>query len=336
MRKLALLLAALVLASCGGGGDEQTVDRGATTAETAAAADGATYQNPVHEENFPDPHVIEADGKYYAYATNDPDGNVQTLSSPDLVEWEQGPDALPEMPTWAYAGKTWAPEVLQVGGKYDLYYTANAAELGKQCVGRAVATKPLGPFVDKTKKPLVCQVDEGGTIDASPFRDEDGSLYLLYKNDGNCCGLDTYIYSQKLSADGLKLVGPAKRLVKQDAPWEGPLVEAPTMWNEEGRYFLFFSGNTFDSAMYATGYASCDAPMGPCEDAPENPILKNACDASGTGHQTIVEDDDGETWIVYHAYPGESDQRVLWIDKLEWKDSKPRVKGPTCTPQPVP
>jgi beta-xylosidase len=339
MRRAALLLAlAAVLAGCGGS-DDRAAEPGTTQPTTEAAPAGDTFQNPVYEDNFPDPHVILVDGTYYAYATNDNDGNVQTLRSKDLVEWTEGPDALPELGPWSYPGKTWAPEVLALeNGTFVLYYTANAADFGRQCIGVAVARKPEGPFVDKAKKPFVCQDDEGGSIDAAAFRDDDGSLYLLWKNDGNCCGMDTWIYSQRLSADGRKLVGKPARLVKQDAVWEGNLVEAPTLWKEEGRYYLFFSANAFDSDAYAVGYATCDAPLGPCEDAPENPILKSACDASGPGHQTIVRDDDDETWFVYHAWPadGSTDRRVMWIDPLVWEDGKPVVEGPTCKPQPVP
>ena len=286
--------------------------------------------------------MLAVDATYHAYGTNNRNGNVPTLTSTDLVEWTQGPDALPELGPWADVGKTWAPEVLARGdGTYVLYYTAASLDLGAQCLGRAVATAPQGPFRDQSEKPLVCQVEEGGSIDASPFADDDGTLYLLWKNDGNARGLDTFIYAQRLSDDGLALVGKPVRLVRQDAPWEGPLVEAPTLWKEDGRYFLFFSANAYYDETYAVGYATCDAPLGPCEDSPENPILATKCDAVGPGHQTIVRDDDGDTWLVYHAwhpdavnseYPG----RQLWIDAIDWEGGEPRVSGPTCGPQPVP
>jgi beta-xylosidase len=323
MRVLACVLAvAAAVAALGCGGSDEAEP---------------SFRNPVHRENFPDPFVLRAGDTYFAYGTNDDDGNVQTLRSRDLVRWTKGPDALPEVGSWAFEGKTWAPEVLAIDdGTYVLYYTANAAELGAQCIGRAVASA-TGPFEDRWDEPLVCQKDEGGSIDPSPFRDEDGSVYLLWKNDGNCCGLDTYIYSQRLSPDGLRLVGRPARLVQQDAAWEGPLVEAPTLWAEDGRYYLFFSGNVFDSDAYAVGYATCDGPLGPCEDAPENPILKSGCGASGPGHQTVIRDDDGETWLVYHAWPASGEEkRVVWVDPLDWEDGKPIVDGPTCEAQPAP
>lgn len=314
------------------------------TATGSTIGQPGTFANPVVDDNFPDPHVIKVRDTYYAYATTDGVNNYQTLTSKDLVNWTEGPDAMPQAAPWVSGRDFWAPEVLpHKNGKYILYYTAHAFEQDKQCIGVAVSVKPLGPFVDKSKAPLLCQANEGGSIDAHAFQDTDGKLYLLWKNDGNCCdlGMDTYLYSQQLSPDGLKLAGKPARLVKQDRSWEGPLVEAPTMWKQDGKYFLFFSANAYYNETYAVGYANCNGPLGPCRDAPENPILRSNEQAVGPGHQTIVKDDDGETWFVYHAWPPDavgsvSPGRLMWIDRLVWQNGKPVVKGPRSEPQPVP
>lgn len=345
-----LLVVAFVLAGCGGdsgdSGRRAPAAAPSPTSEEAAAASPTAgegeFANPVYAENFPDPFVLRAGKTYYAYATNGEDGNVPTLTSPDLVEWEEEPDAMPDLAPWVEPGKTWAPEVMRrADGTYVLYYTAASAEEYSQCIGRAVSDVPGGPFVDRSKKPLVCQVDEGGSIDANPFVDATGDRYLLWKNDGNCCGFPTYIYSQKLSPDGLKLVGKRTRLVSQDAPWEGSLVEAPTLWRHGDGYYLFYSANAYNTAQYATGYATCEGPMGPCEDAPENPILDTGGGAAGPGHQTIIRDDEGDEWVVYHAWPPdavgqEPPGRYMWLDQLLWEDGKPVVEGPTSAPQPEP
>jgi beta-xylosidase len=290
------------------------------------------FTNPVYDADFPDPFVLEVDGTYYAYATNGNGKQVQTLTSPDLVHWKPGPDALPQVGGWTSNGNLWAPEVLaRDDGTYVLYYTAN------RCIGRAVADHPLGPFADDSDAALVCEQAEGGSIDASPFRDDDGSLYLYWKNDANSIGQTTWIYVAPLSDDGLELEGEPVRLVSNDAGWEGGVVEAPLMWKEDGRYYLFYSGNGYEGDLYAVGYATCERPLGPCEDAPENPILKSACAASGPGHNALIRKGD-ETWTLYHAWPAETndDKRVLWLDRVAWEDGAPRIEGPTCTEQPAP
>lgn len=310
---------------------------GAVVAAFAAGCDGSAgdpFQNPVHGADFPDPFVLRVGETYYAYGTNGGGAEVQTLTSSDLVRWRRGRDALPNVGAWAYPGKTWAPEVLaRDDGRYVLYYTANG---GGQCIGRAVADRPGGPFVDRWREPLVCQRADGGSIDASPYRDEDGSLYLYWKNDGNAVGRPTYLWGQRLARDGTQLVGEARRLVSNDAGWEGAVVEAPTMWLEDGRYYLFFSGEAYDGELYAVGYATCAGPLGPCRDAPENPILRTACRARGPGHQALVRDGSGEKWLLYHAWDASFERRQLWLDRLRWEDGSPVVYGPTCGEQPGP
>jgi len=345
LRAATVLLLALLalpgLSACGGpdgspASREEAAD--GTTAETE------TFRNPVYDANFPDPFVLEADGSYHAYSTNDSTTNVPTLSSDDLVNWREGEDAMPDLAPWTMPGKTWAPEVLGPEGRADdyvLYYTATDADSGRQCLGRATSGAPEGSFVDRSEESFVCQKDEGGSIDASPFRDENGDLYLYWKNDGNAVGRDTYIYAQRLSPDGLSLRGEPERLFKGSAGWEGNLVEAPFMWERDGRHYLFYSANAFYNASYAVGYATCEGPLGPCEKAPENPILKTSEGAAGPGHNSIVEDGNGDTWMAYHAWPPDAIGSVIpgrnfWMDELVWRDGRPVVEGPTEEAQPTP
>ena len=65
------------------------------------------------------------------------------------------------------------------------------------------------------------------------------------------------IWVQRLSADGLSLVGSPTMVLRQDLAWEFPIIEGPTMVQSQGRYWLFFGGNQWQSANYAIGMASC-------------------------------------------------------------------------------
>ena len=69
----------------------------------------STFINPDYDTNFPDPHIIRVDGKYYAYSANDSGANVPTLRSESLVYWTVGEDAMPELAPWTAPGKTWDP-----------------------------------------------------------------------------------------------------------------------------------------------------------------------------------------------------------------------------------
>lgn len=354
---LILLLSSLGWVGCAGGpqaGSPAPTQPAAGVPTEAPAADpvaaeptpaGPTFTNPVFRTNFADPFLLQADGVWYAYATNGSGRNVQVATSSDLVKWKLGSDAMPGLAAWVKrsSADVWAPEVMEIGGQYVLYYTARDQKSGKQCVGTAVSAAPAGKFKDTRDAPLVCQTEEGGTIDPSPFRDGD-KLYLFYKNDGNCCGIATYIYVQELAPDGLSLVGEPVRLVRNDVPWEGQVIEAPTMVRHGERYYLFYSANNYAGFEYAVGYATCESVTGPCQDAPENPILTSRMQEKplvvGPGHQTVIETG-GQTWLVYHAWDIlasgiRSDNRFMWLDRLVWQDGKPVIAGPTTAPQPMP
>lgn len=306
--------------------------------EEAPVSPENTFTNPVYAGDAPDPQAFRVGDTWYLVHTNAGGHNVPVMTSPDLVTWTPAGDALPELPAWADPGKTWAPEVIALAAdRYVMYPTVADRASGRQCIAAAVATQPAGPYTSQGTGPLICQADLGGSIDASPFRDTDGSLYLLWKNDGNAIGADTWLWAQRLSADGLTLTGEPARLLKQTEAWEGRVVEGPFLWRRDGRLYLFYAANAYDRADYAEGYAVCETPLGPCVKAAENPILSSRQEASGPGHASMVEHD-GRTWLLYHAWPkgaeGAIDPgRQLWLDEVTWSGGRPTVNGPTAGPQ---
>jgi beta-xylosidase len=320
---------------------------------SGTSPDATQFQNPVIDRNYADPFVLRADDMYYAFATGDLTYNIQVSTSDDLVTWSPRREALRTLPFWQPSAKglTWAPEVVQTSAGFVMHYTARDVQAGRQCLAVAVAEKPEGPYVDSSDAPLTCQYDLGGSIDSSPFQDADGRRYLLWKSDGNCCAIPVRFFIADLSEDGLTLTSPARELngLTADRAWEGTLIEAPTLVLNDGRYYLFFSANDYNSRDYAVGYATADAIEGPYTDAAENPILSTQVpfgsppgDPAGPGHQSIVADDEDDLWLVYHAWDsgriGDSlgGRRAMWIDELVFEAGKPFVKGPDSDPQPRP
>lgn len=299
------------------------------------------FVNPVIDRDFPDPDALKAGDTYYVYATNSGGVNIQSARSPDLVTWTLLGDALPALPPWARPGFTWAPEVTSWDGgrTFVMYFTARDAASDKQCIGTATSARPDGPFTSDAQQALICQADQGGSIDASAFLDEDGKRYLLWKNDGNCCGFATYIYIQEVSADGLTLQGTPTRLITNDQVWEGGLVEAPTLWKHNGKYYLFYSANSYAGVDYAIGYAVADRPTGPYTKPASKPLLATDMKtgaAIGPGGQDIILDREGDTWMLYHSWDPTASYRRLMLDELVWEGDTPVVKGPNKGPQPKP
>jgi arabinan endo-1,5-alpha-L-arabinosidase len=344
-----LRLAALVaIAACGGG---------VSASDTAPAADRdrpprtpePTYQNPVVAENCPDPGVL-ADGEvFYAVCTSNNNqaerDKFPILRSADLISWQRIGHLFPAdaVPDWATAD-FWAPEIHRIGAGYVAYFTARDKG-GRLSIGVATAPAAAGPWKDPGA-PLI-RDPRVGMIDAHQFQDEDGTRYLYWKADGNDFKPPepTPIFVQKLAPDGLALVGERRVVLRNDQPWEGPVIEGGSVVRRDGWYYLVYSGNVFNSDKYAVGVARARSPLGPFEKRPQ-PILVTSASWIGPGHGSLVRVG-ADDWYVYHAWqPGRVDPawndtrypRMMLIDRIDWRDGWPLIHDgkPSSGPTPAP
>lgn len=303
----------------------------------------AGFANPVLAQNFADPQIVRDGNMWVAIATNGNTMNIQTATSTDLATWTTGDDALPSVASWSATGKVWAPETIKIGGQWVMYYTTRAPNPEIQCISVATATAAAGPYKDVSTKPLICEDKAGGSIDASPFIDADGSAYLYWKNDGNAVGQPTWISVQRLSADGLRLTGVPKKLLREDLAWEGALIEAPYLWRDDSGgkvvYHLFYSANAYYNEAYAVGHATGPSPLGPFTKDPE-PILTSNAVAAGPGHCALFEVGAGaknQVWMVYHAWDpaavgDDAVGRKMWLSKVTFTgDGGVRVDPPATS-----
>ncbi len=296
----------------------------------AGAARAATG-GPVLDRNFPDPDVVKVGDTYHAYATNGDGKNIQHATSTDLVHWSVvASDALPAVGSWALAQSSlvWAPDVFDNGDGLTMYYTARDRASGKQCIGAAKASSPDGPFTPVGDSPLVCPAADGGAIDASSYT-ENGQRYILWKNDGNCCGIDTWLHIQPVNADGTGTTGSAVSLIKQDRAFEGNVIEAPTLVKRAGHYILLYSAGNYSGDGYATSYAVSDSLTGPYIKAAA-PLMTTdsfAGTVRGPGGQDVVVGPDGRDHIVFHGWNSSYSYRALYVADLGWANGNPVVRG---------
>jgi len=294
-------------------------DASGPCAGTLALATGARFPY-----DFADPFVLRAgDGRWYGYSTNAGAGDVQVIRSTDLQTWELVGNGLAALPAWASPGATWAPAVLARDGHYVLYYTAREASSHLQCISRAVASSPAGPFLDDSTAPLVCQHEYGGSIDPSPFVDADGRLSLLWKSEGG--GRAPTIWSQALAPDGRSLAFvPARPLITVDRAFEHSVVEAPTLLREGGRYFLLYAGGDWSSRSYSAAYAVCAGPAGPCTKPADGRVLRSGHKLAGPGGVEVFRDAAGAPWVAFHAY---SEPNVGYPSSRYFHVARLRVTG---------
>lgn len=309
-------------------------------------ANAATYTNPVLARDFPDPTVIRGqDGIFYVYGTMSGGLHIQVASSPDLVNWNYLGEALPTMPAWWVGPNTWAPDVSFHNGTYFMYY-GGSGSIG-MCIGVATSSSPSGPFVD-VGAPVMC-APNFGDIDPKAYDDPiTGQPYIFWGSDFQP------IQVQALSSSRISLLEGSSPIVLLNTNASNPyesLIEgtwiAPRPNGEEG-FHLFFSGNNccYPTANYAVMVARASNLTGPyttiqhATGSADDVILQKNGAFIAPGHNSVITDDEGNDWTMYHAYESSdpSGPRFLMLDRVWYNntDSWPFIGTPSSNPQPVP
>lgn len=272
-------------------------------------------------------------------------------------------DAMPERPAWVAPDQrvVWGPSVARIGDGYVMYFAATAGQApyaGTKCLGAAVAPSPTDPFLP-LPAPLRCTA---GFWNIDPYAVSDGSSWFLLWREDDPAHVTGKIVGAQLTPDGLGFAGAAQRtLLVGEYAWEegypegaratqpgveptdrglpsgalssptgiGP-VENPAMARhpDTGEWLLAWSANRWETHDYATGLATCDGPLGPCERlSTDDPWLRTSDDRavatsarfSGCGGLVFLADEDGDQlYAMFHAYrdggeaPAEA-QRVGWV-----------------------
>ncbi len=301
-----------------------------------------TYTNPVFDKNAPDPSIVRADdGSFYAYTTETDGLPFQVLRSADLTTWERvgaafengGPDWITE--------HRWAPDVVKTGDHYTMLFSGRGAD-GKQRIGYATSPSPSGPFQDRGV--LVEANSVGYVID--PNLEQVGDRWVMYY--GSTGGRDQpgqdgiTAVDLDIAADGtITPKGPGSVVLPEGA--DRHLVEGAWMHQRDGKFYLFYSDGRWDAKGgdqdYAVKVARADSPTGPFEKLGD-PILAKGNGVTGPGHMSIVTDDAGQDWMLYHGWGADTDRgRLLRMDPVEWRNGWPVVNGgngPSTSPMDAP
>jgi xylan 1,4-beta-xylosidase len=264
----------------------------------AAATDApaaAAFANPVLPGDHPDPTVVRVGTAFYASATSASWAPIfPVFRSTDLVRWRQVGAVLPRAPKWA-TGNFWAPELVRWSGRMLLFYSARRGG-GRPCIGVATAPRPEGPWRDRG--PVLCR--PGGTIDADPFTDADGSRWLLFKRMGPGQG----IWAMRFSERRLRAVGHAHALIAPTEGWEGGVTEGPDLVRRSDGYMLFYAGGHCcrPPCTYGEGVARAPSLLGPYTKAPGNPLLAGNAAWKCPGHGTTIDLGAAGLFLLHHAY----------------------------------
>ncbi|MFZ4262414.1 glycoside hydrolase family 43 protein [Sphingobacterium sp. HJSM2_6] len=267
-----------------------------------------SLNSPVY---FGDPFILLHNGTYYAYGTSNPNG-IDVYTSDDLMNWKEPKQkmALKKGDVWGEKW-FWAPEVHYYQGKFYMFYSAEE----HICV--AVADHPLGPFTQDIKKPMIANEK---CIDNSLYVDN-GKPYMLYDRFND--GLNVWI--AELEPDLLSIKeGTEKPCIHVSQKWEEvwPRVnEGPFIIKHKKKYFMTYSGNSYESPFYGIGYATADQITGPWTKYAHNPILQKPKNLVGVGHSATFKDKEGNWRVVFHAHHSQTKihPRIMYISTITFK-----------------
>jgi hypothetical protein len=280
---------------------------------------------------FADPDILRHGGRWYAYATNTSHLRLPTLVSRDLRTWTPLTDAAgrkvdPLQPAGWVQGRgggqnLWAPGVAKVGDGWTAAYSAPAGTSGGErhnCIGLSRGPSPAGPF-RPVGEPLCYGQAQLGVIDPDVFVDDTGVPWLLWKFSGVVDRRPAGLFVRQLAKDGAGFAAGSetRELLTLSESWEGDTIENPSMVQFRGVTYLFFSGNSWERADYATGYAICAGPTGPCVRQNRGaPFLTTASTGRlGPGGASAFVDG-SSLRLVYHAWDRVGHLRRLHVAGL--------------------
>lgn len=184
-----------------------------------------------------DPALIKraSDGAWFKFATNT---GIDIYKAPNIT----GP--------WTYEGlvlpsgsvidpsntATWAPDVVQLGDQYVLYYALSQLDTQESSIGFAVSsTMENGTWVDGGWAGISSYPDISAynAIDAAIIVCEDGTTQL---NFGSYWG-DIY----QIPVEGITVVGSSTATQIAYWPSDGSNIEGSFMYYKDGYYYLFYS-----------------------------------------------------------------------------------------------
>ena len=202
------------------------------------------------------------------------------------------------LPSWAEPDYTWAPAVAAIGGSYLLYYVADVAGSGRECISVATATGAPGavrrPLDGATGVPPELAVPSTRLRSPTPTEPVPPwkSGVRARPRSGRSSSADRTAFAAGATPS---CCSPRRR------PWEAGTVEAPDMVTTGGRYFLFFSGNNGTPPITAWG-SPCGAGRSdlqrPCHRPPSSRAARRV---AGPGGETVFADTTGTYWIAFHA-----------------------------------
>lgn len=279
------------------------------------------FTNPVFAGDYPDPSIMRDGSDYYmVHSSFDNYPGLLIWHSRDLINWEPVSRALHK-----FVGSVWAPDLVKYKGMYYVYFPVNGTNY-------VVTAKSIeGPWSD----PIDLKI---GSIDPGHVVDADGKRYLYFSGGGYA----------PLSDDGLSILGNMKYTysgwpIPKEWSIECNCQEGPKLIKHGDYYYITIAqgGTAGPATSHMAVSARSKTPFGPWENSPYNPIVHTNSSAEkwwSKGHATIIDDVNGNWWIVYHSYENGyyNMGRQTLLQPIEWtKDGWFRIPNDLKADEPM-
>lgn len=241
-------------------------------------------EDPHHE--IADPFIFHENGTFYMYSTTN-QKEIKVYTSTNLMQWDHRKSTVVYTSSkkwWLsfYFGGgsgVWAPELIKYKDMYYVYFTE------KMDIYVMEGKSPLGPFSPP-------ELIKKSAIDAHPFIDKNGELYLFYTvmNWRHYFSKMELLYMSKMATPRIPYL--EKRILTATLPWEFKkqsryeptgLIEGPYVIYRNNQYILFYSSCCAETINYGIGVATSYSIWGPYKKQ-KTPLLQKM----GSGHSSIV------------------------------------------------
>lgn len=283
-----------------------------------------TIHNPIDEGWYADPEARYYEEEYIIYATKslpfDEQKNQVCWTSEDLIHWERHNDII-DMSGFPWATRAiWAPTIVEKAGRYYYVFASNDIQNDETPGGLeiAVSNSPTGPFKAILDHPLVDRFHNGAQpIDAHLFKDDDGSVYLLFGGWQHCniARMNDDMTGFLPFENGETFL----EITPQD------YVEGPCMFKRNGKYYFMWSAGNWTTGTYRVNAAFADTPFGPFDDYNTILCTGDSCIATGPGHNGYFYIPEEDLYLnVYHRHKpdiADGNARFICIDIMRFDEN---------------
>lgn len=286
---------------------------GAVTLVAAGCLGPVTKLTTIEAVRFPetsDPSVVRVGDTYYIYGSNNHLRAPVFITKDINRAYSLGEknsstiEAMPSKPAWTQSStQLWAPTVGQFGNRWVMFFSADRTNPPQpnnaQCIGRAWASSPAGPFTPEAT-PWNCGIGGvGGALDPELFTNAEGVPFLLVALGDTNSPIHTIPLDGNANAAGLPIT-----LLDRKHPWEYHFIEQPAMVFDPVRknYILTYSAGRWFEGRYSTGIARCATATGPCFSDPSGPWVASSNGRSGPGAMSFFHDADGATRAIFASF----------------------------------